>query len=124
MIAKYISVESDSILHICIQEPLLISTKIIVLLHTLSAYKNSSTCCKVYSSDPRKCLCKLPEGMLKPMKTLVLIQHHFERILYKKKSCHTKLSAPITRRKLHSNNRVTAKVCLVLSLILRKITLK
>ena len=89
MIAKYIvlsniiSVVSDNILRICIQEPLLISKKIIVLLHTLSAYNSLLVRYKVYSSDPRECLCTQLEGMLKSMKTLVLIQHHVERILWK-----------------------------------------
>ena len=87
MIAKYIvlsniiSVVSDSILRICIQEPLLILKKFIVLLHTLSAYNSLLVRYKVYSSDPRECLCTQAEGMVKPMKTLVLIQHHVERIL-------------------------------------------
>ena len=63
IIAKYIvlsnviSVASDNILHICIQEPLLISQKILVLLHTLSAYNSLLVRYKVYSSDPRECLC-------------------------------------------------------------------
>ena len=87
MIAKYIvlsniiSVVSNSILRICIQEPLLILKKIIVLLHTLSAYNSLLVRYKVYLSDPRECLCTQAEGMVKPMKTLVLIQHHVERIL-------------------------------------------
>ena len=87
MIAKYIvlsniiSVVSDNILRICIQEPLLILKKFIVLLHTLSAYNSLLVRYKVYSSDPRECLCTQAEGMVKPMKTLVLIQHHIERIL-------------------------------------------
>ena len=55
--------------------------KIIVLLHTLSAYNSLLVRYKVYSSDPRECLCPQAEGMVKPMKTLVLIQHHVERIL-------------------------------------------
>ena len=55
--------------------------KIMVLLHALSAYNNLLVCYKVYSSDPRECLCTQTEGMVKPMKTLVLIQHDFERIL-------------------------------------------
>ena len=46
-------------------------------------------------------VCVQAEGIVKPMKTLVLIQHHFEIILLKKYACHTKLSAPTTRRKLH-----------------------
>ena len=65
---------------ICIQEPLLILKKIIVLLHTLSAYNSLLVRYKVYLSDPRECLCTQAEGMAKPMKTLVLIQHHIERI--------------------------------------------
>ena len=87
MIAKYIvlsniiSVVSDNILRICIQEPLLILQKFIVLIHTLSAYNSLLVCYKVYSSDPRECLCTQAEGVVKPMKTLVLIQHHVERIL-------------------------------------------
>ena len=70
---------------IYIQEPLLILKKIIVLLHTLSAYNSLLVRYEVYSSDPRECLCTQAEGVVKPMKTLVLIQHHVERILYIKK---------------------------------------
>ena len=89
MIAKYIvpssiiSVVSDSALRTCIQEPLLTLKEIIVLLHTLSAYSSLLVRYKVYSSDPRDCLCTQAESMVKPMKTLVLIQHHVERILEK-----------------------------------------
>ena len=61
MIAKYIvlsniiSVVSDNILRICIQEPLLIlKNTYIVLLHTLSAYNSLLVRYKVYSSDPRE----------------------------------------------------------------------
>ena len=63
MVAKYIvlaniiSVVSDNILRIDIQEPLLILKKFIVLLHTLSAYNSLLVSYKVYSSDPRECLC-------------------------------------------------------------------
>ena len=87
MIAKYIalcniiSVASDITLRICIQEPLLILKKNIVLLHTLSTYNNLLVRYKVYSSDPTKCLCTQAKGTVKLMKTLVLIQHHVERIL-------------------------------------------
>ena len=87
MIAKYIvfsniiSVVSDNILRICIQKPLLILYKIIVFLHTLSVYNSLLVRYKVYSSDTRECLCTQAEGMMKPMKTLVSIQHHVERIL-------------------------------------------
>ena len=88
MIAKYIvlfniiiGVVSDNILRICIQELLLILKKCIVLLHTLSPYNNLLVSYKVYSSDARECLCTQVGGMVKPMKTLVLIQHHIKRIL-------------------------------------------
>ena len=60
IIAKYIvlsniiSVVLDTILRICIQEPLLISKKFIVILHTLSAYNSLLTRYKVYSPDPRE----------------------------------------------------------------------
>ena len=63
MIAEYIvlsniiSAVSDDILCICIQEPLLILQKFIVLLHTLSAYNSLFVRYKVYSTDPRECLC-------------------------------------------------------------------
>ena len=86
MIAKYIVLSniisgvSDNILRICTQEPLLILKNIIVLLHTLSAYNSLLVRHKVYLSDPRECLCTQAEGMTKPMKALVLIQHHIERI--------------------------------------------
>ena len=55
--------------------------KIIVLSYILSAYNSLLVRYKVYSSDPKECLCTQAEGMVKPMKTLVLIQHHVERIL-------------------------------------------
>ena len=79
MIGKYIvlsniiSVVSDSILRICIQEPLLILKKNIVLFHILSAYNSLLVRYKVYSSNPREYLCPKAEGIVKPMKTLVLI---------------------------------------------------
>ena len=63
LIAKYIvlsniiSVVSDNILCICIQEPLLMLKIFIALLNTLSAYNSSLICYKGYSSDPRECLC-------------------------------------------------------------------
>ena len=53
----------------------------IVLLHTSSAYNSLLVRYKVYSSDFRECLCTQGEGMVKPMKTLVLIQNHVERSL-------------------------------------------
>ena len=89
MIVKYVvlsnilSVISDnSILRKCIQEPLLIlKKKLVVLLHALSAYNSLLVCYKVYMSDSRECLSTQAKGMVKPTKTLVLIQHHVERIL-------------------------------------------
>ena len=80
VLSNIISVVSDNILRICIQEPLLMLKKFIVLL-TLSAYNSLLVRYKVDSSNPRKCLRTQAEGMVKPMKTLVLIQHHVERIL-------------------------------------------
>ena len=68
MIAKYIvlsnviSFVSGNILRICIQEPLLILKKIIVLLHTLSAYNRLLVRCKADSPDPRECLYTQAEG--------------------------------------------------------------
>ena len=55
--------------------------KCIVPLRTLSAYNSLLVRYKVYLRDPRECLCTQAEGMLKPMKALVLIQHHVKRIL-------------------------------------------
>ena len=55
VISNTISVVSDNILRICIQKPLLILTKFIVLLHTLSAYNSLLVRYKVYSSDPSLC---------------------------------------------------------------------
>ena len=87
MIAKHIilssiiSVVSDNFLRICVQETLLILKNVIVLLHTLSAYNSLLVRYKVYSSDPTEYLCTQAEGMVKSMKTLVLIRHHVERIL-------------------------------------------
>ena len=57
IVLSNISVVSDNILRICIQESLLILKKNIVLLHTLSAYNSLLVRYKVYSSDPRECLC-------------------------------------------------------------------
>ena len=77
MIAKYIvlsniiSVASDNILRICIKEPLIILKKLIVLLHTLSAYNSLLVCYKVYLSDPRDYLCTQAESMVKSMKTCI-----------------------------------------------------
>ena len=69
----------------CIQEPLLISKKIIVLLHTLSAYNSLLVHCKSFTRLIPENVCVQAERMLKPMKTLVLSQRHVERILYKNK---------------------------------------
>ena len=92
MIAKYIVLSNIIVLYqiifcvaICIQEPLLILKEFIGLLHTLSAYNSLLVRYKVYLSDPRECLCTQAEDMVKPRKTLVLIQHHVERILQKNK---------------------------------------
>ena len=55
--------------------------KCIVLFHTLSAYNSLFVRYNVYLSDPRESLCAQAEGIVKRMKTLVLIQHNVERIL-------------------------------------------
>ena len=55
VISNTISVVSDNILRICIQKPLLILTKFIVLLHTLSAHNSLLVRYKGYSSDPSLC---------------------------------------------------------------------
>ena len=57
VLSKIISVVSDNILHICIQEPLLLLKKFIAPLHTLSAYNSLLVHYKGYSSDPRESLC-------------------------------------------------------------------
>ena len=63
MRAKYIvlpnviSVISDNILHMCIQERFLMLKTFIVIPHTLSAYNSLLVRYKVYSSDTRECLC-------------------------------------------------------------------
>ena len=63
MIAKYIvlsniiSVVSDDILGICIQEVLLILKRFIVLLHTLSTCNSFLVRDKVYWSDLREGVC-------------------------------------------------------------------
>ena len=57
VLSNIISAVSDNIFRICIQEPLLMSKRFIVLLHTLSAYNSLLVRYKVYSSDPREFLC-------------------------------------------------------------------
>ena len=101
MIAKYIvlsniiSVVSDNILRICIQEHFLILKNFVVFLHTLSACKGLLTHYKNLSSNPRN-VCIQSKGMARPMKTLVLIDPApFRNNLIKKESFHTKLSAPL-----------------------------
>ena len=64
--------------------PLDIKKKFIVLLQTLSAYNSLLVRYKVYSSDHRECLSTIAKGMVKPLKILVLIEYHVERILLKK----------------------------------------
>ena len=87
MIAKYIvfsniiCIGSDDILRICIQEPLLISRKFIVLLRTLSAYITAHSSNMKFTRLIPGNVCVQAEGMLKPIKTLVLIHRHVERIL-------------------------------------------
>ena len=112
------SVVSDKILRVSIKEPLLISNKLIVLLHTLSGYNSLHFRCKVYSSDPRECLY-----------TTWRYAEAYENFSIEPALCqknpiknhYIKLSSFNTRGKLHSNKCVTDKVCLVWSLILRQL---
>ena len=84
MIAKHtvlsniISFASDNILRICFLEPLMITKKCIVLLHTSSAY-NSLLVQGMFVIPGN--VCEQAEGMLKPVKTLALTQLHVEKIL-------------------------------------------
>ena len=86
MVVKHIvlfnitSVASDNILRICIQEPLLISKKFIVLFilyEHITAYSSAIKFSRLIPGN----VSKQAEGMVKPMKTLALIQHHIKRIL-------------------------------------------
>ena len=79
VLSNMISVVSDNSLRIYIQEPLLILKKLIVLVHTLSAYNSLLVRYKVYSSDVRKCLCT--QWRYGEAYENLLIQHHIERIL-------------------------------------------
>ena len=101
VLSNIISVVSDNILRICIQEPLVILKKCIyfffLIYQHITAYSSAIKFTRLIPGN----VCVQAEGIVKPMKTLVLIQHHVERILLKKLTCHTKLSAPTTRRKLH-----------------------
>ena len=125
MIAKYIvlsniiSVVSNNILHICIQEPFLILRKIIVPLRTLSAYNSLLVRYKVYSYDPRECLCK-SWRYCEAHENFSIDPASCRNNPTQKKTCHSKLSSPTTRTKLHLNKSLTAKVCLVWSLLLEK----
>ena len=129
IIIKYIilsninSVVSDKVLRVCIQEPLLISKKLIVHLHTLSAYNSLLVRCKVHSSDPRECLC-----------TSWTYAEAYENFSIEPAPCQknpiTKIKIvvlnfqPLLLVKYYWNKSVGAKVCLVWSLLPRKITLK
>ena len=125
MIAKYIvlssiiSVVSDNILCICIQEPLLISKKFIVLLHTLSAYNSLLVRYKVYSTDPRECLCT-SWRYAEAYENFSIDPAPCRKNPIKKINLSHQLSVLITRRKLHWSKSVTAKVCQVWSLLIGK----
>ena len=100
---------SDSISRVCTQEPLSISKKIIVRLHTLSRHNILLVHYKVYSPDPRECLCtgwKYPEAY----ENFSIEPATCRKNPIKKQSCQIKLPAPTTRRKLHWNKSVTATV--------------
>ena len=86
MIAKYIalsniiSVLSDNISHTCLQEPLLILKKIILLLILYQHIAAYSCAIKFACLVPGN-VCVQDEGMMKLIETLVLIQYHVEIIL-------------------------------------------
>ena len=84
MIAKYIvlsnmiSVVSDNVLRICIQESPLILKKYIVIFivyQHITAYSSAIKFSRLILGN----ICVKAEGMVKPMKALVLIQYHVER---------------------------------------------
>ena len=99
---------------------LLISKRYIALLHFLSAYNSLFVRYKVYSTDPRKCLCT-SWRYAETYENFRIDPAPFRKNPIKIKiNCPIKLSVPTTRRKLHWNMSVTAKVCLVWYLLLRK----
>ena len=82
VLSDIISGEPDILLiymYIYNQEVLLILKKLKVFFHFLSVYHSLLVRYKVYSSNST--LVYKDEGMVKSMNTLVLIQHHIERIL-------------------------------------------
>ena len=95
------------------------------VLYNLSAYNSLLVCYIKFTCLIPGNVCVQAEGMLKPMKILVLIQRHVKKILSKNQivilNCQYVL---YTRRKLHWNKSMIAKVCLAWSLLLWKITLK
>ena len=87
MITKYIvlsniiSAVSDNILRICIPEIPVDIKKYIYFFFILYQHITTYSSALVFTRlIPRK-FCVQAEGMVKPMKTLVLIQDHVERIL-------------------------------------------
>ena len=102
------SVVSDKILSISIQEPLLISKKFIVLLHTLSAYNSLLVRYKVYSTDPREFLCtswRYAEAYENFSMDPAPFRKNPIKIIK-----NVILSAPTTREKIHWNKSVAAKI--------------
>ena len=84
VLSNIISVVSDNILRACIQEPILILKKFMVFLNNLLAhiaYLHTYSSTVKFSRLKPGNVCVQAEGMVKPMKTLALIQHHVERIL-------------------------------------------
>ena len=80
IISVVISVVSDKILRICFQEPLLILKELIfffILYKRITAYSSAIKFSRLIPEN----VCVQAEGMLEPMKTLVLIQQHVKRIL-------------------------------------------
>ena len=100
MIAKYIvlsniiSVVSDNICVFVFKNPSWYQ-KNIVLLHTLSAYNSLLVRYKVYSSDPRECLCT-SWRYAEVYENFSTDPAPCRKNPIKKYTCHTKLSALIT----------------------------
>ena len=127
MIAKYIllsnaiSVVSDNILYMYSGTPLDIK-KVYSSSSYFTAYNSLLVRYKVYSSDPKECLCT-SWWYDEFYKNFSIDPAPSWKNPIQKNKIVTKI-ALTTRRKLHWNKSVAAKVCLIWSLLPRKNTLK
>ena len=96
--------------------------KKIIILHT-KVHNSLLVRYEVFSSDPRECLCT-SRRYTETYENFSIDPAPCRKNPRRKNKTVIKLSAPTTRRKLRWDKSVTAKVCLVWSLLLRKITLK